>query len=147
MPFGEFIEYQEFILEFPNGNRKILKVGGEYHAMFTSEVYSVNKDHTGETHEEKILHPEKHFENLGEEFVIQVNRIVYYHCVEHIFPHLSEANKKRCEAGFGGDLADGIIDWYSPQPLDIEGIPDISFEIKGQLYRMEWHYYKGEDDD
>lgn len=121
---------------------------GECFSLFTAKVYVVNKEyqqHTGETQEIEISDPKNYFTVLGEKYVRQISDLVENHCEKYLFPLLSESEQKRLFAGFGGDCMSGLIDCHSSKPLDIENIPDTTFEIEGRHYRMEWHYYEEED--
>jgi hypothetical protein len=138
MPLGEYIEPKEFIIELPDGSHKDFKAGGEYYTLFMSEVYN-------DTKQIEISDAKDYFSKLGKIYCDEINEQIQNHCVEYIYPLLDEANQKRCMAGFGGDCMDGLIDCYSSEPLNIEGIPDLTFQIQGEDYRMKWRYCTEED--
>ncbi len=143
MPFGKFYPAKTERVKTILGEVVTFNTPAGYGGLFWGSVY----DSDGNA----ISNAQDYFLELGKahnryhdyEYWDVIVDFIDEHCLKYVNPYCGD--KHHYQSGFGGDEADGVIDFWVEEQLP--EMPKMPFEIAGKSYIMKWYYSTGDPRD
>ena len=140
MPFGKFCPAKTEMIKNIHGEMIEFHQRAGYGGLFWGSVYGPDgkkikmaNDYFWELG--KVDHPEDDFK-----YWYDIDELISQHCTQYIGPYRGPDH--HYQSGFGGDESDGLIDFWTENP--VPEMPDMPFTIAGKNYVLKWRYSSGD---
>jgi hypothetical protein len=140
MSFGRFYPAENRIITNIYGEKVPLNKPSGYGGLFWGSVYDAKGKHIEMASDYFWDREDLNTEDLNA--WEEISNFIDDHCSKYIKPYCDD--RHHYQSGFGGDECDGLIDFWTKDP--IPDMPDMPFEIAGEKYTIRWDYSGGHDD-
>lgn len=137
MSFGKFHPAQNKMIKNMYGEKIPVNTPAGYAGLFWGTVYTSNGKKL-ESAEEYFMTLEEKQEDDELDYCDIISDKIAEYCMRQLGPLCGNDPDYHYQSGFGGDEADGLIDFWLP--VKAPELPDMKFVIENKEYTLKWEY-------